>query len=156
MKKQTGLKLSTCWEERTNYPWPLTRELSLSSLVITSLAFSVVSHEIKISSYLPYPCSNQSIHSKYIYLSIVLLNKCLFSIVMNYFSRFITLVVDREGLPVEVVVVELVRLSVVFTGEDVEQLLPLPAQQGQPVLTSCYNNHSLLFTDMSPGPRPCP
>ena len=65
---------------------------------------------------------------------------------MNYFSRFITLVVDREGLPVEVVVVELVRLSVVFTGEDVEQLLPLPAQQGQPVLTSCYK-HSLLFTD---------
>ena len=57
---------------------------------------------------------------------------------MNYFSRFITLVVDREGLPVEVVVVELVRLSVVFTGEDVEQLLPLPAQQGQPVLASCY------------------
>ena len=130
MKKQTRLKLSRCWEERTNYPWPLTLELSLSSLVITSLAFSVVSHEIKISSYLPYPCSNWSIHSKYIYLSRVLLNKSLFSIVMNYFSRFITLVVDREGLPVEVVVVELVRLPVVFTGEDVEQLLPLPAQQG--------------------------
>ena len=74
---------------------------------------------------------------------------------MNYFSRFITLVVDREGLPVEVVVVELVRLPVVFTGEDVEQLLPLPAQQGQPVLTSCYK-HSLLFTELSPGPRQSP
>ena len=57
---------------------------------------------------------------------------------MNYFSRFITLVVDREGLPVEVVVVELVGLPVVFTGKDVEQLLPLPAQQGQPVLASWY------------------
>ena len=76
---------------------------------------------------------------------------------MNYFSRFITLVVDREGLPVEVVVVELVRLPVVFTGEDVEQLLPLPAQQGQPVLTSCYMTvfsslHCHLVPDSPPDP----
>ena len=78
---------------------------------------------------------------------------------MNYFSRFITLVVDREGLPVEVVVVELVRLPVVFTGEDVEQLLPLPAQQGQPVLASCYlqsevfsSPHCHLVPDSAPDP----
>ena len=78
---------------------------------------------------------------------------------MNYFSRFIALVVDREGLPVEVVVVELVRLSVVFTGQDVEQLLPLPAQQGQPVLASCYlqsevfcSPHCHLVPDSPPDP----
>ena len=77
---------------------------------------------------------------------------------MNYFSRFITLVVDREGLPVEVVVVELVRLSVVFTGEDVEQLLPLPAQQGQPVLASCFTStvFSSLTCHLVPDSAPDP
>ena len=56
---------------------------------------------------------------------------------MNNLSRDITAVVDVEEFPPVVCVVDLVSLSVELAGQEVEQLLRLPAQEGEPVLKYC-------------------
>ena len=56
---------------------------------------------------------------------------------MNNVSRVITVMVDIEQFPPVLSVVGPVGLSVELAGQEVEQFLCLPAQQGQPVLKYC-------------------
>ena len=60
--------------------------------------------------------------------------------------------VDVEEFPPVVSVVDLVSLSVELAGQEVEQLLRLPAQEGEPVLKySHLTPPSSYQSDSSPG-----
>ena len=56
---------------------------------------------------------------------------------MNYFCNIITLMKDRELIFPSIIVVDLVSLSVVFTWQDVEEIMTirLPSKESQPVLS---------------------
>ena len=60
----------------------------------------------------------------------------LLSVVVDNLGSLVTLVVDVKRFPPVVIVVGLVRLSVVLTRQDVEELDRLPAKQGEPILQS--------------------
>ena len=58
----------------------------------------------------------------------------LLSVVVYNLGCLVALVVYVELFPPVLRVVDVVHLSVVLTGQDVEQVLRLPGQEGQPVL----------------------
>ena len=66
-------------------------------------------------------------------------------VIVNYQRRLITVVVDVEQLQPVVCLVDAVSLSVELAGQGVEQLLRLPAQEGEPVLKHCHSPHLLTI-----------